>query len=122
MDRSTEEIREMTTTFQRGDQDGPKTGSRWQLERSHYAQQRCRWQAAHRTSWRVASHLPLRLTLSGVTLRLAAESQKRQSLHFPLLGESPIRCGRAGNSAIWRQHGTLPFIRNRYDGYKGGPD
>jgi hypothetical protein len=26
---------------------------------------------------------------------IRAESQKRQSLHFPLLGEPPIRCGRA---------------------------
>jgi phosphopantetheinyl transferase len=46
MGRSTEEIQEMTTASQRGDQDGLKSGSRRQFERSHYAQQRCRWQAS----------------------------------------------------------------------------
>lgn len=36
----------MATTFQRGDQDGLESGFRWQLERWHYAQQRCRWHPA----------------------------------------------------------------------------
>ena len=61
----------MTTTFQLCNQRRAQNRFLRAVTRSHCAQQRCRWPAAHETSWRVAPRLRQRLTLRGVASRLA---------------------------------------------------